>query len=558
MRCNLDSLFYKAFEEKYRGSRELIKNRLRVYLDIIKPLKDIYPEPNAIDLGCGRGEWLELIGELGFKAHGVDIDDGMLEDCRKNNLTYTKQDALEYLKILPDESHTIITAFHLAEHLSYEVLLRLTSEAKRVLKPCGLLIMETPNPENIFVGINNFYLDPTHIRPLPIGLLSFITECAGFSRIKVLRLQENKELLNNENLKIMDIINGVSPDYAVLAQKDGLQESLTLFEDAFSKDYGLSLLDLGEAYEKNKAATINKLYITTESQSQQLESQSQQLESQSQQLESQSQQLESQSQQLESQSQQLESQSQQLESQSQQLESQSQQLESQSQQLESQSQQLESQSQQLESQSQQLLHLRRVIQLVKLVKWLIKLPTRSMKWFIRRTKITLRKCYKWGLKLLNKIAARVMGITKIVLKKFLGIPMKIVYIIKPLKRLGDWVLKPFPKLRGRIKSFILSSALISPANNTLYSEFAEPEEEKYIPQKLRVGSMVEKDANKNAINEILLKTRYEYEKEKNWRTNRQPFLMWRWRKSGWIYKVYVTTRMPSQGWDVQRETDPPG
>lgn len=107
-----------------------------------------------------------------------------------------------------------------------------------------------------------------------------------------------------------------------------------------------------------------------------------------------------------------------------------------------------------------------------------------------------------------------MGTAKIIIKTVLGIPMKIACKVKPVKYFGDWVLKPFPKLRGRIKSYLSTPAIINPANNIVSSKFAEPEEEKYIPKILRVSSMVEKDANINTIFEILLKTRNEYEKRK--------------------------------------------
>jgi SAM-dependent methyltransferase len=66
--------FYRAFEERYRGSRDLIKGRLQAYVPFVKPLLDIYPNAEAIDLGCGRGEWLEVLKGLGYKPTGVDLD----------------------------------------------------------------------------------------------------------------------------------------------------------------------------------------------------------------------------------------------------------------------------------------------------------------------------------------------------------------------------------------------------------------------------------------------------------------------------------------------------
>lgn len=71
--------FYLAFENKFRGSEDLIKERQKKYLKFITPLKDIKNEVNALDIGCGRGEWLDLLLENGFKAQGIDIDDDMVE-----------------------------------------------------------------------------------------------------------------------------------------------------------------------------------------------------------------------------------------------------------------------------------------------------------------------------------------------------------------------------------------------------------------------------------------------------------------------------------------------
>ncbi|EGR2520268.1 class I SAM-dependent methyltransferase, partial [Vibrio cholerae] len=180
--------FYRAFEDKYRGSRELIKERLEVYLSFVKPLLESHQDAKAVDLGCGRGEWLELLTQQGVDVTGIDLDKGMLEACHALGLPVIEGDALKYLADLPNESQSIISSFHMVEHISFEQLGTLVSEALRVLKPGGLLIMETPNPENILVSTRNFYLDPTHVRPIPPLLLSFVTEFSGFGRVKVLRL----------------------------------------------------------------------------------------------------------------------------------------------------------------------------------------------------------------------------------------------------------------------------------------------------------------------------------------------------------------------------------
>ena len=241
--------FYRTFEDKHRGSRELIASRLKVYLPFIKPLQEVYSTSSTIDLGCGRGEWLELTMGLGFDALGVDMDNGMLEACRALNLPVKHGDAIEYLKGLPDESLSIVSAFHVVEHIPFEMLQTLVQEAIRVLKPAGLLILETPNPENIRVGTVNFYLDPTHQKPIPPLLLSFVPDYYGFYRTKIVRLQEDGRL-HNGHVSLLDVLGGVSPDYSIVAQKNGDANIIARFDDVFNTEFGLTTENLGLRYEE--------------------------------------------------------------------------------------------------------------------------------------------------------------------------------------------------------------------------------------------------------------------------------------------------------------------
>lgn len=241
--------FYRAFEERWRGPRELIKSRLRVYLPFVEPLLGLQPDAKAVDLGCGRGEWLELLREAGFDAQGVDLDDGMLTACRQLGLKVQTQDAIGFLKSLPDASQAVVSGFHLVEHIPFADLQQLVQQAIRVLQPAGLLILETPNPENIVVGTSSFYLDPTHRNPIPHQLLSFLPEHYGFARVKVLHLQEAEGLAGQKQLTLLHVLSGVSPDYAVVAQKGALPEQMQLFNAAFEKDFGYSLEALAQLYE---------------------------------------------------------------------------------------------------------------------------------------------------------------------------------------------------------------------------------------------------------------------------------------------------------------------
>lgn len=249
--------FYRAFEDKLRGSRQLIKSRLSVYLPFINAVKELYPDSQAVDLGCGRGEWLELLGENGIPARGVDLDDEMLRACREIGLDVVTGDALEYLKSVPDESLIVVSAFHLVEHIPFEVLQNLVIESLRVLKPGGLIILETPNPENIVVGTTNFYLDPTHICPIPPALLAFVPEFHGFARVKTVRLQEAAELVDNTDISLLDVLQGVSPDYSVVAQKSAHVDIMVATGQPFDKEYGLTLHNLATVYDRKQEARID-------------------------------------------------------------------------------------------------------------------------------------------------------------------------------------------------------------------------------------------------------------------------------------------------------------
>ena len=152
----MNKSFYRAFEEKFYAPRDSIKSLRKQYLPFVKPLAEIYKSANIFDIGCGRGEWLSLMQEIGFEVFGVDLDAGMLQDCWDRDLPAKEGDAVEYLKTLESNSQAVISAFHVIEHIPFEALSQVVSESFRALKPGGVLIMETPNPENLLVATQNF------------------------------------------------------------------------------------------------------------------------------------------------------------------------------------------------------------------------------------------------------------------------------------------------------------------------------------------------------------------------------------------------------------------
>jgi SAM-dependent methyltransferase len=214
----LDPL-YASFEDQFRGDREEIKNRLRVYLPI---LREAAVTANVLDIGCGRGEWLELLKKEGVQARGVDRNRVFVEQCRQIGLEVEEQDALAYLRSVADKSLTVVTSFHLVEHLEFEELIRLLDEMIRVLKPGGLLILETPNPENFMVGSYSFYADPTHRNPIPSPTLQFLLESRGLDRVSVMKLRPWDAVKIEGDTEIVKRFNEYfygAPDYGIVGWK---------------------------------------------------------------------------------------------------------------------------------------------------------------------------------------------------------------------------------------------------------------------------------------------------------------------------------------------------
>jgi O-antigen chain-terminating methyltransferase len=175
--------FYFSFENRFRGSREEIKRRMRFYLPLVENRGAGKPGRPIVDLGCGRGEWLELLKQKKLTATGVDLNGVMIDQCNERKLKVVQSDAIEFLRQLPDDSHGAITGFHIIEHLPLDTLVDLIAETFRVLQPGGLAIFESPNCKNLTVGACYFYIDPTHRNPVFPETAQFMLETTGFERV---------------------------------------------------------------------------------------------------------------------------------------------------------------------------------------------------------------------------------------------------------------------------------------------------------------------------------------------------------------------------------------
>ena len=237
--------FYKSFEDKFRGHRSEIKKRLLAYEPFLQILKQQDEKPAAADLGCGRGEWLEILKQNGFTARGCDVSEEMLKECEKNALEAKNQGAIEFLSELEDSSLALVSAFQLVEHLEFSELCELIKQARRVLKDGGILLLETPNPENLRVATLNFYLDVTHVKPIPPMLLEYLCEFEGFNNTFMMRLNSNlsfSEDLENQNVTLRDVLSSVGLDYAVLGLKNGDEKTKEAFLNAAKSGYSFEEL----------------------------------------------------------------------------------------------------------------------------------------------------------------------------------------------------------------------------------------------------------------------------------------------------------------------------
>ncbi|MDA8290753.1 MAG: class I SAM-dependent methyltransferase [Actinomycetota bacterium] len=220
---------YGPFEEALRGSFETVRERVRDYLDDVLEVPSDLP---VLDVGCGRGEWLDVLREAGVPAYGIEMSERSVEAGRRGGLDVRLADASAHLSALAERSLRAVTAIHVVEHLATDDLIAFLDLAVRALEPGGLLVLETPNPENLVVGASSFYLDPTHRNPIPPALLSFLVEARGFADVEV-RLLARRELRPMPELgagepwaedirPIVDLLNSRlfnAQDYAVLARR---------------------------------------------------------------------------------------------------------------------------------------------------------------------------------------------------------------------------------------------------------------------------------------------------------------------------------------------------
>jgi len=231
--CNADpQINYYVFEERFRGSRE---NILQHQMNFIGYFENC---TNVLDIGCGRGEFLELAKQKGINARGIDVDEDMINFCKSKGLNAELKDAIKTLEEIKDKSLDGIFISQVVEHLSPRYLINMLSLCNKKLKYGFYIIIETVNPLSLF-SLANFYIDLSHVKPVHPETLKFLVNTAGFRDIETkflspvlpeMRLQklpdiedaeENKSVIEISNQNI-DMINDAlygAQDYAVIGKK---------------------------------------------------------------------------------------------------------------------------------------------------------------------------------------------------------------------------------------------------------------------------------------------------------------------------------------------------
>jgi 2-polyprenyl-3-methyl-5-hydroxy-6-metoxy-1,4-benzoquinol methylase len=206
-------LDYFLFEHRFRGTRAEIRERQKIYLPEFQSKKHI------LDMGCGRGEFLSLMKEMGARAIGVDCDEDMVDLCKELGLNAIQSDIFEYLQTLPNESLDGIFSAQFIEHITPKQLFHLLELCGNKLRPGGVIALETVNT-NCPMALSNFYLDPTHVRPVPPDLLRHLLENDTFE-FRCLRFSSPARWDNVPTFQ--DLLSGFEvvdyQDYAAIATK---------------------------------------------------------------------------------------------------------------------------------------------------------------------------------------------------------------------------------------------------------------------------------------------------------------------------------------------------
>lgn len=175
----LEEWRYTGFENRFRGPEEEVKKQQEAYLPYFQK------GAKVLDLGCGRGEFIQLLHDQGIDAEGVDINGQMVEICLEKGLKCQKADLLERLAEFKDGALGGIFSSQVIEHLEPVYLKRMIELAYAKLSPSSYLVVETINPASVFSLVQVYFLDLSHRQPIHSQTLRFLLESAGFEEVEI-------------------------------------------------------------------------------------------------------------------------------------------------------------------------------------------------------------------------------------------------------------------------------------------------------------------------------------------------------------------------------------
>jgi O-antigen chain-terminating methyltransferase len=206
---------YARFAGKFRGPEEYVSGGQRIYVEYFRGCREV------LDIGCGRGEFLELMRAAGVAARGVDLSAESVALCRQKGLAAETADLFAYLEALPEAALDGIFCSQVVEHLAPERLPMALKLCASRLSRGGVIAIETPNPECLAIFATHFYLDPTHTRPVPAALLAFYLEEFGLGGIEVAKLAPARDSMPSLGSLPADFREAFfgALDYAIIGRK---------------------------------------------------------------------------------------------------------------------------------------------------------------------------------------------------------------------------------------------------------------------------------------------------------------------------------------------------
>ncbi len=168
----------ERFEEAFRGDAESLRQR---YVDLARQFERC--DGKVVDIGCGRGEFVELLREIGVNAVGIEIDSELVRSGVERGLPVEYGDGISWLRSTPDASLGGLSLIQVVEHLSAQELVDLVALAAAKLRPGAEIVVETVNPQSLYVFAHSFFLDPTHVAPVHPAYLHFLFREAGFAQV---------------------------------------------------------------------------------------------------------------------------------------------------------------------------------------------------------------------------------------------------------------------------------------------------------------------------------------------------------------------------------------